>query len=75
MLAWIGCRCGKVAKEECLFLWAVIGIGLAQALIHVLQLSEADRAARGALAREHILEHHSVEANAAALRRLYEQLK
>jgi glycosyltransferase involved in cell wall biosynthesis/O-antigen/teichoic acid export membrane protein len=47
---------------------------LAQALIRVLRLPEAERLYLGALARQEAVEHHSVEGNAAALRRLYEQL-
>jgi glycosyltransferase involved in cell wall biosynthesis len=47
---------------------------LADALIATLCLSESERTARGSLARAEILDHHSVVANAASLRRLYQQL-
>jgi glycosyltransferase involved in cell wall biosynthesis/O-antigen/teichoic acid export membrane protein len=48
--------------------------GLALALIDVLELSQAARECAGARAREKIVARHSIEANAAALRQLYEQL-
>lgn len=48
--------------------------GLAEALVEVLQLSEAQRQRVGMQARCDILAHHSLEANAAALRQVYEQL-
>jgi glycosyltransferase involved in cell wall biosynthesis len=47
---------------------------LAQALIHTLLLDEGDRIELVGVARQEILEHHSIQANAAALRDLYEQL-
>jgi glycosyltransferase involved in cell wall biosynthesis len=47
---------------------------LAEALIEVLELQETQRAGLGEAARREILEHHSIESNAAALRQLYEEL-
>ncbi|MBV9898111.1 MAG: oligosaccharide flippase family protein [Chloroflexi bacterium] len=47
---------------------------LREALIDVLRLTDDDRASLGARARQHVLRGHSIEANALALRRLYDQL-
>jgi glycosyltransferase involved in cell wall biosynthesis len=47
---------------------------LAEALVEMLRLDDAARATLGAAARQRIVEHHSLEANAAALRGLYERL-
>jgi glycosyltransferase involved in cell wall biosynthesis/O-antigen/teichoic acid export membrane protein len=47
---------------------------LANTLVYVLQSPESDRARLGAAARERVLQHHSIESNALALRRLYEAL-
>ena len=47
---------------------------LAKALIHLLRLSETERDTLGAIARQKIIERHSIEANASRLRRLYEEL-
>jgi glycosyltransferase involved in cell wall biosynthesis len=47
---------------------------LARALIEVLQLPESQRQSDGLRARAKIVARHSIEANALALRTLYEQL-
>jgi glycosyltransferase involved in cell wall biosynthesis len=47
---------------------------LADALVDALQLDDADRTVRGAAARQVVLAHHSLQANAVSLRGLYDQL-
>jgi glycosyltransferase involved in cell wall biosynthesis/O-antigen/teichoic acid export membrane protein len=47
---------------------------LAEAIVKVLRFDAADRESAGAATRRRVVDHHSLEANADALSRLYERL-